>query len=74
MMSVTARMVLSLPPTRNQQGSETLGDAEVVAFHLSTFRGVHNAPGELRPTEYSGPRLPKSVRCGPSAPLGCSAR
>jgi hypothetical protein len=32
-----------------------------------------NAPGELRPTgEHTG-NTPQSLRCGPSAPVGCSA-
>jgi hypothetical protein len=32
-----------------------------------------NAGGELRPTGENARHSPKSPRCGPSAPLGCSA-
>jgi hypothetical protein len=33
----------------------------------------HNAPGERRPTDEDARNSPKSLRGGPSAPLGCSA-
>ena len=35
--------------------------------------GSFNAPGERRPTGERVTSNPKNVRCGPSAPLGCSA-
>ena len=36
--------------------------------------GSFNAPGERRPTGERVTSNPKNVRCGPSAPVDCSAR